>query len=109
MHGEGRGQSLGLERIELCNDGKCQLRARKGGRRWEKSRTVNKRQSLRCQNEMIPDDSITGITATVELFSLISRVIMSDGRNGSPPLNPVQHPDLRGDLRLFPHRVGHAP
>lgn len=31
MHGDSRGQSLSWECIELCNDGKCQLRARKEG------------------------------------------------------------------------------
>lgn len=40
--GESGGQSLSWEHIELCNDGKCQLRARQEGRREEKSRTVNK-------------------------------------------------------------------
>lgn len=35
--GGSRGQSLSWERIELCNDGKCHLRARQGGeRRWRK-------------------------------------------------------------------------
>lgn len=40
--GKSRGQSLSWERIELCNDGKCQLRARRARRRGERSRTVNK-------------------------------------------------------------------
>ena len=41
--GESRGQSISRERIELCNNGKCQLRARRRGKEeGEKSRTVNK-------------------------------------------------------------------
>lgn len=34
---------------------------------------------------------------------------MADDRNGRPSLHPLQYPDLWGDLRLLPHRVGHDP
>lgn len=51
---ESRGQqSLSWEHIELCNNGKCQLRARKGERRREKSRTVNKKSGHRSLNERL--------------------------------------------------------
>lgn len=38
IHGKSIGQSLSWERIELCNDGKCQLRARKERRRGKGAR-----------------------------------------------------------------------
>lgn len=34
---------------------------------------------------------------------------MADDRNGRPSLHPLQYPDLWGDLRLLPHRVGYDP
>lgn len=39
---------------------------------------------------------------------VLSPNLTTDDRNGRPSRHSVQHPDLWGDLRLFPHHVGYA-
>lgn len=41
-------------------------------------------------------------------FALLSLGLMADDKHGRPSLHAMQHPDLRGNLRLLPHHVGHA-